>query len=181
MSYYGSEAGDMRRFALMTLWVIATDAFLKFLAHCANCVDPIHLDWREAARVYSFESAQCGANEVFGTPFELAIGVREGALFGIGSPAFSGLPGQVLGLALLAISAMVCIFVLRWKWRAHGDPYLLGALLGGAFIEAVPRLLSDGQGLTTFSVMGWGLHLGDVAIAMSAIWLASRAIGEARA
>jgi len=181
MSYYGSEVGDKRRLAAMMIWVIATDAVLKFLAHCANCVDPIHLDWREFARVYSFESAACGSNAVFGLPFELAIGTRDGALFGLGAPAFAGLPGQVFGLALLALAALVCIFVMRWKWRAHGDTYLLGALLGGICIEAVPRLISQGQGLTTFSVMGWGLHLGDLAILIASLWLASRAIGEARA
>lgn len=181
VSYYGAEPGDARRVILTSLWIVLADVVLKFLARCASCVDPLHLDAAEFARVYSVDQATCGANALFSSPITLNHAAREGMFFGLAEGSFVGPVGQLYGLALLAIAAIATVLLLRWQWRANGDPRIVGALLAGAWIEGVPRLINEGVGLSQMDVFGLSLNLGDFAFLFGLVWVISRAIGEWRA
>ena len=181
VSYYGAEDGDARRAVVTFVWIVFADAMLKFFARCASCVDPLHLDAAELARIYSVDAATCGPDAIFSSPVALNLVPRDGALFGLGSGAFVGSAGQLLALGMLALAAIGSVLLMRWQWRAHGDPRIIGALLAGAWIEAFPRLAGDGRGLTQLDVFGLGLNLADFAFVLGAIWILTRAWGEWRA
>ncbi len=181
MSRYGAESGDLRRAALTFIWVVLADALLKFFARCAGCVEPLHLDGREFARIYDAAALGCQSEAVFDSPLVLNFAAREGAIFGLGAPAVVGPIGQLYGLAALALAAIVSVLLLRWQWRAVGDPRIVGVLAAGAWIEALPRFLNGGLGITELELFGVGMHLGDLALALGVLWALSRALGEWRA
>jgi hypothetical protein len=181
MSYYGTGDGETPRAGFLFVWLVFTDAFLKLLARCANCVDPLHLDLSEFARIYNVAAPVCGATELFGTPFALHATPRAGVWMGLLPEFGSGLNGQLYGLGLLALAVVVAILVLRWQWRAHGDAMLVAVLGASAWMEAFPRLSGDGRGLATFEILGQGIALSDIFLPLALVWIAGRVIGEMRA
>lgn len=181
MSYYGSGDGENLKGGFLFVWLIVTDALLKLLARCANCVDPLFVDLQEFARIYVTDAPSCGATALWGTPFALHAAPREGLWMGLLPEFGKELPGQLYGLGLLALAVLAAILVLRWQWRAHGDAMLLAVLGASAWMEAFPRLSGDGRGITTFELAGHGFGLSDIFLPLALIWLAKRVLGEWRA
>lgn len=181
MSYYGTGDGETPRAGILFVWLVLMDGFLKLLARCANCVDPLHLDLSEFARIYAVDAPVCAATELFGTPFALHAVARDGIWLGLLPEVGQGLNGQLYGLGLLAVAVVTAILILRWQWRAHGDAMLVAVLGAAAWMEAFPRLSGDGRGLATFEIAGQGLALSDIFLPLALIWILKRVIGEMRA
>lgn len=181
MSYYGTGDGETLKAGFLFLWLIATDALLKLLARCANCVDPLYLDLRQFASIYVADAPTCSATPLFGTPFALHAAPRDGLWLGLLPEFGSGLNGQLYGLALLALAVLSAILVLRWQWRAHGDAMILAVLGACAWMEAFPRVSGDGRGLATFAIGDFPLALSDIFLPLALVWLLVRVVGELRA
>jgi hypothetical protein len=78
----------------------------------------------------------------------------------------------------VGFAALVTVLVVRWRWRAAGDPLALGALWAGILIHALPRLLGSSGSFTEFEWLGLSTGLGDMALAWGLLWLIWRFLAE---
>ncbi len=170
---------DVLRGVLLAGWIAATDVGLKMMARVGGCDGEAVLDATTLSGIWQLPAA-CAGSEMAGPSIRLLPHLREGGLLGFGS-GLTGFQGQVYGLGLLFVATLTTILVIRWKWRANGDPQALGAIWGGAIALGLPRLAGSGAGLAELEFFGMSAGVGDLALIWGVVWLGLRLVGELRA
>lgn len=178
--YVPLDRRSIGRGIALAMWIVVLDVVLKLLAHVGGCSDSGVFDLAVFDRLWTAPPG-CQKLELLGPFVTLVPTARNGLPFGILEEQLVGFTGQVWGLAMLALAAIVTILVWRWRWQDAGDGLALGAMWGGVLVHGVPRATGSGATFTEINLLDFGVGLGDLALAWGVIWILLRWIGELRA
>ncbi len=150
------------RAGLLGAWLVGVDVWVKIVARLGACPGATTQPWDPWGPPTS-----CG--EVgLGGGLALAPAVRDGLPgLGLADP----LSRQLAALAVIAAVTIATIVIGRGRTRQPADLLALGCCWAGAMIWGAPILVGPGVAFTELAVGGVGLGVGDLAIAVGAVWL----------
>lgn len=158
-------------------WLVVCDVWLKLMTRAGGC-EPTHQPLQSWLPKLWSVPERCNGVPLPGG-VRLVPGSRSGAFLDfIPIPPDSS---ALFGLGLLAVTTIVSILVLRWRWRIPADALALGTAWAGVGMLAAPRLLGHGVAYTDVTIGAVSSGLADFAVGWSIVWLGWRVIAEARA
>ena len=172
-------SGVLVRAAVLGGWIALCDLWLKVVARVGACPDAGGLS--QVVQQPLDVPPACAAMPLVGDAVILLPAASNGGPLGLLGSTLSATHGPLWALAVLALASTVSILVGRWRYRDPGDAHALAALWAGSVTLAVPRVLGGGSGLTEIAIGGMPTGIGELAVLWSLLWLAWRAIAEARA
>ena len=119
-----------------------------------------------------------GAVVVYNTQLKASVLGVDSTLLADAGPVHPEDFADLWGLGLFAIASVVSLGLLMWRRRASGDALAMGTLWAGVAIHGLPRVVGPGTSFSEIVIAGYGVSIGDIALAWAGLWLTWRLLAS---